>query len=146
MRAFAEHKLDLSDLDEWNDLEAFTGEQDADGEPDGDLREAAPAGLTSLDDPQRLSTDTRRRSNAVRVVASENPMSSGSSNPTVPSSRSAWACRPSSVRAESTHGSSAGGAGVRAGAGCSGACSRGSRPAPSWATFRSISPRSRRLG
>jgi uncharacterized protein YabE (DUF348 family) len=37
--------LDLSDLDEWNDLEAFTGEHDADGEPHGELREAAPAGL-----------------------------------------------------------------------------------------------------
>ena len=60
--------LDLSDLDEWNDLESFTGEQDVDAEaePHGDLRGAAPAGLTSLDDPQRLGGDTRRRSTAVK--------------------------------------------------------------------------------
>jgi resuscitation-promoting factor RpfB len=54
--------LDLGDLDEWNDLESFTGEQEA----DGDLREAAPAGLTGFDDPQRLATDPKRRSNAVK--------------------------------------------------------------------------------
>jgi len=54
----------LDDLDEWNDLESFTGEQDVDGGED--LRGAAPAGLTSFDDPQRLTTDTRRRSHAVK--------------------------------------------------------------------------------
>ncbi|GLZ48539.1 hypothetical protein Acsp06_47240 [Actinomycetospora sp. NBRC 106375] len=58
--------LDLSDLDEWNDLESFTGEQDLEAEPHGDLRGAAPAGLTALDDPQRFGGDTRRRSNAVK--------------------------------------------------------------------------------
>ncbi|MDF2979331.1 MAG: transglycosylase [Actinomycetospora sp.] len=51
----------LPDLDEWNDLEAFADEQ-----ADEDLRAAAPAGLTELDDPERLTTDTRRRSNAVK--------------------------------------------------------------------------------
>lgn len=60
--------LDLSDLDEWNDLESYTGEQDADADAQaqGDLQEAAPAGLTTLDDPQRLATDTKRRATAVK--------------------------------------------------------------------------------
>ncbi|MEJ2862262.1 transglycosylase family protein [Actinomycetospora flava] len=58
----------LTDLDEWNDLESFTGEQQAaeDADPHGDLTAAAPAGLTSFDDPDRLAPDTRRRSNAVK--------------------------------------------------------------------------------
>jgi uncharacterized protein YabE (DUF348 family) len=58
--------LDLSDLDEWNDLESFTGEQEVDDDADGDLREAAPAGLTTYDDPRRLATDTKRRATAVK--------------------------------------------------------------------------------
>ncbi len=50
----------LPDLDEWDQLE-----QDRDDAED-DLAHAAPAGLTALDDPRRLATDTRRRSNAVK--------------------------------------------------------------------------------
>ncbi|MEJ2888126.1 transglycosylase family protein [Actinomycetospora aeridis] len=58
----------LTDLDEWNDLESFTGEQDLveDADPHGDLTAAAPAGLTAFDDPERLAPDTKRRSNAVK--------------------------------------------------------------------------------
>ncbi|MDD7940784.1 transglycosylase family protein [Actinomycetospora lutea] len=56
----------LTDLDEWNDLESFTGEQEATEDPHGDLTAAAPAGLTSFDDPERLAPDTRRRSTAVK--------------------------------------------------------------------------------
>lgn len=60
--------IGLTDLDEWNDLESFTGEQDLteDADPHGDLTAAAPAGLTSFDDPERLAPDTKRRSNAVK--------------------------------------------------------------------------------
>ncbi|GAA4865250.1 resuscitation-promoting factor [Actinomycetospora straminea] len=54
----------LGDPDEWNDLESFTGEQDADEQ--AGLRDAAPAGLTALDDPERLGTDTKRRAAAVK--------------------------------------------------------------------------------
>jgi uncharacterized protein YabE (DUF348 family) len=55
----------LPDLDEWNDLEAFA-DTTADEQAEDDLRVAAPAGLTELDDPERLTTDTRRRSHAVK--------------------------------------------------------------------------------
>jgi resuscitation-promoting factor RpfB len=58
----ADGAIALDDLDEWNDLESFTGAQDV----DGTLHGAAPAGLTSFDDPERLTTDTKRRSNAVK--------------------------------------------------------------------------------
>ena len=64
----------LPDLDEWNDLEAgrwSTDDVDTDVEEDerGDvegLREAAPAGLSTLDDPQRLVGDGKRRATAVK--------------------------------------------------------------------------------
>jgi len=49
----------LPDLDDWDRLEH--GEDGAE-----DLAHAAPAGLTSLDDPRRLTTDTRRRSTIVK--------------------------------------------------------------------------------
>src|SRR4051812_37519925 len=41
----ADGAIALDDLDEWNDLESFTGAQDV----DGTLHAAAPAGLTSFD-------------------------------------------------------------------------------------------------
>jgi uncharacterized protein YabE (DUF348 family) len=56
----------LPDLDEWNDLEALAEQTEQAEQADEDLRAAAPAGLTGLEDPERLTTDTRRRSAAVK--------------------------------------------------------------------------------